>query len=326
METKELSEDIEEELDSDITSIRAEIRNLQRRKRFLTSSLLSSESLQNRIKSQTAPSLSSLTEDISPLVRSAGIHADVNHHRIAFSATTFPFKDPSPNTEDPNLLGVRIDICARNGRFVKPYYLLLRQSRGEEKWFQVHRHTIPAFISMETLERMYLPLSNSSAEQADSEEMALKPSKKKPRKQSLQGLVRELRRQLVAWHLRVDAVSLLRETLGVVRRGIDDYDDDDDGVWERNVLGDSGEEMRLAANDLGIVSLAPTSLEAVYVRLEWADGRVGRFKISNSGIVERAVVIGDNGRDKAVEVSLTGGDGRVETVLDRLKRHAPAKE
>ena len=32
-----------------------------------------------------------------------------------------------------------------------------------------------------------------------------------------------------------------------------------------------------------------------------------------------AVVIGDEGRDKKVEDAITGGGGRVETVLDRLR-------
>jgi central kinetochore subunit Mal2/MCM21 len=65
--------------------------------------------------------------------------------------------------------------------------------------------------------------------------------------------------------------------------------------------------------------LAAVAIEARYVRLEWVDGRVGRFKLSNAGIVERAVVIGDQGRDKKTEDAMTGGGGRVETVLDRLR-------
>ena len=122
------------------------------------------------------------------------------------------------------------------------------------------------------------------------------------RKQDLQGFVRELRRELVAWHMRVDAVDFLREKLGLV--------DSEGRPQPFDVSPD---------RDTGIVSLAVAALEARYVRLEWVDGRVGRFKLSNSGIVERAVVIGDQGRDKKTEDAMTGGGGRVETVLDRLK-------
>jgi central kinetochore subunit Mal2/MCM21 len=214
---------------------------------------------------------------------------------------------------------VRIDICARNGRYTKPYYILLR--RRAEKNLQVHRHTIPAFISMERLERLYLPAPRHlDGDGEGSEEAALKPWKTAQRRQDLRGLVCELRRQLVAWHLRMDAVNYLRETLGVVQRSVGDYDDE--GIWERDVFCQDGPgvETRLETNDLGIVSLSATALDAAYVRVEWADGRVGRFKISAAGAVERAVVIGDHGRDKVFESVLTGGDGRVETVLDRLRK------
>ncbi|KAE8148101.1 Cenp-O kinetochore centromere component-domain-containing protein [Aspergillus avenaceus] len=316
MTSTEPPKNMEEELDFEIESIRAEIRNLQHKRRFLASSLLGSEDIQKRLRAHQS---TTLNDELSPLMRAAGKHAEINHHRVAFSATAFPFKDPSPNSENPNLLGVRIDICARNGRFTKPYYVLLKRVHGEEKRLKVHQHTIPAFIPMHVLENLFLPLPST---RPDSEEENLKPWKKSTDSQDLNAFVRELRRQLAAWHLRMDAVQMLRENLGIIRRGVDDYDDDD-GVWERNILSDNQEETRLAQNDLGIVSLSPTALDTTYVRLEWHDGRVGRFKISDTGTVERAVVIGDNGRDKSTEIVLTGGDGRVETVLDRLKQQVP---
>ncbi|EAW09318.1 uncharacterized protein ACLA_035210 [Aspergillus clavatus NRRL 1] len=310
------SHQVEEQLDSEISSIRRELRNLQRRRRLLTSSLLSSENLHKRLKAHQAAStptpLSSLTEDVSPLVQAATKHTQSNHHRVAFSTTTFPFKDPSPHADQPNLLGVRIDICRRDGRFAKPYYILLRRLPGAEKRLRVHRHTIPAFIALEKLERVYLPVPSSDVDEvggggdAEAEaETALKPWKRRAGKQDLRGLVREVRRQLVAWHLRLDAVEMLKEDLG----GVDGLD------------GGGGGGDRLEPNDLGIVSMAPTAREATYVRLEWDDGRVGRFKLSSSGIVERAVVIGDGGRDRKLEGVFTGGNGRVETLLERLRGH-----
>lgn len=106
----------------------------------------------------------------------------------------------------------------------------------------------------------------------------------------------------MGWHMRVDAVDFLREKLGLV--------DEEGRAQPFDVSPD---------RETGIVSLAAAALEARYVRLEWDDGRVGRFKLSNGGIVERAVVIGDLGRDKKTEDAMTGGGGRVESVLDRLK-------
>ncbi|KAL4941654.1 hypothetical protein BDV06DRAFT_235981 [Aspergillus oleicola] len=349
MDLNDPTTQLEEELDSEISSIRREIRKLQRRRRFLSSSILSSESLQKRLKPEKqkpsvySSALTSLDEDISPLVRAAGSHAQSNHHRVAFSTTTFPFKDPSPTIDtdeqdSKNLLGVRIDICVRNGRFTKPYYLLLRkvraesdsadsqsQNQGQPKTrLRIHRHTIPTFIPVERLSRIFLPEPPRaiSGDNGDSEQLK-KPT---PCKQNLQSFVREIRRQLVAWHTRVDAINYLREQIGIIQRDASAYpDNDEDGPWDRDILSDIGldsglGETRLRKNEYGIASFAPTALEAVYVRVEWEDGRVGRFKISNSGLVERVVVIGDGGRDKRLEGVLAGGDRNVLGVLRRLKR------
>ena len=292
---------------------------------------------------------------LSPLVESAGRHAELNHYRIAFGATAFPFRDPAPipseesekkNPPPPPLLGVRIDVSTRRGQFVKPYYILLKQERikrpaasGEEAAnddddsgidfetrLRIHRHTIPAFISTEKLAALYLPFPASSSALVESpnnnndgnaSESSLKPWKKSAttagtRRQDLKTLVRTLRRELSSWHIRVDAVDMLRQSLGFgekegLEHGIDEEQSADSSVQNGS------------KNGLGIVSLSATSLEARYVRLEWENGRVGQFKLTNSGTVERAVIIGiDNRRDKVTENALTGGDARVEGVLDRL--------
>jgi central kinetochore subunit Mal2/MCM21 len=137
-------------------------------------------------------------------------------------------------------------------------------------------------------------------DEEEDEDGPLKPGKKAgnaARKQDVRGFVRELRRELVAWHVRVDAVDLLREKLGL----------------QESTAG------TVLVEGTGIVFLSSTALEARYVRLEWEDGRVGRFKLSNTGLVERAVVIGDEGRDKKTEEAMTGSGGRVESILERLR-------
>lgn len=205
---------------------------------------------------------------------------------------------------------------------MNPYYVLLKrdgaegEDQGDTKRLRVHRHTIPAFVPMKRLQRIYLPLSTTGDEDGDgdrNEEETLKPWKTKPRRnQNLASFVRVLRRSLTAWHLRQDAVVHLRERLGVPS--------DQDGGQDGNQGGkeDQDDKWTLPDNDLGLVSLGPTTLEARYIRLEWDDGRVGRFKVSDTGRVERAVVIGDRGRDKGLESVLTDGQGRVEDVIDRL--------
>ncbi|RMJ24225.1 hypothetical protein PHISP_04901 [Aspergillus sp. HF37] len=305
---------MDQDLDAEISSIRTEIRNLQKHRRFLSTSLLSSTHIQDRLQSQHRGQNSN--KDISPLVDAAGKHAATNFHRIGFSTTAFPFKDPSPNPSqgsagNANLLGVRVDVCGRDGRYAQPYYVLLKKVAGKEKEkrVRVHRHTIPAFISLDKLERVYLPcpgLSMDTAEDGDGDDAAMmKPWKEKGRrrKQDLRGFVREVRRELVAWQMRRDALDFLKERLGL-----------EGSVGDTTVQQGEG---RLA-DSLGIASLSSTALDARYFRLQWEDGRLGLLRVSNAGTVDRAVVMGDAGRNKGLELALTGGDGRVESLLDRL--------
>lgn len=284
----------------------ATVSKLTRRRRFLSSSLLSSDYVRRRIEQRrNARSVPPHTDtDPSTLVARAAKHRDSNYHRVAFSTTTFPFRDPSPHTESPDLLGVRIDISTGEGRFVKPYYVLLRRVRDSssentsprQQRLAVHQHTIPEFVPLTKLAQRYLPLPRRSAHTED-DEVVSKPSPK----QDLVGFVRHLRRELVAWHMRRDSIEWLRRHMG-----LSDVDETND------------RDTQSGSSHSRIVALGPASLEARYVRVEWRDGRVGRFKISNSGLVERAVVIGDRGRDKKTEAILTGGDGRIETLHERL--------
>jgi central kinetochore subunit Mal2/MCM21 len=176
--------------------------------------------------------------------------------------------------------------------------------------FSIYRHTIPTFIPMDKLAHRYLPQPRPIRKRggADDEIEALK-SKARTRKQDLSAFVRQLRKEIAAWHVRRDSISWLQERVGVPST----THDGDEAISEQ-------EETRRQRKDFAalLVSLAATSLECRYVRLEWRDGRVGRFKISNSGLVERAVVIGDKGRDKRTEAVLMGGDRRIETLVDRL--------
>lgn len=262
---------------------------------------MSSSAVQNTLESKQL--MRRLETDVAPVVLESGKHAQSNNHRIVFSTTTFPFKDPSPHTESPDLLGIRIDVCLRDGSFTKPYYLLLKRAGENRKALQLHRHTIPVFIPLQQLARKYLP-----GPQSGDANVALKPWKK--RRQDLRKLVQELRRELVAWHLRRDAVAFLQEELGITNNNTGEESQTEPGLAQR--------DPNSASWKLGISSVSPTSIEARYVRLEWRDGRAGRVKLSNRGLIERAVIIGDEGRDKAIETAIVGGDGRVENLVQRL--------
>lgn len=268
------------------------VRKLTERRHVLSASLMSSTAVQNVAESQK------LEADVTPVILKSGKHTQSNHHRVVFSATAFPFQDPSPHSEHPELLGIRIDLCTA-GAFREPYYILLRRVGEDRKSLQVHRHTIPVFIPLERLARKHLP---PPARNADGPDEVLKPWKRK--RQDLGRLVREVRRELVSWHLRKDAISLVRSQLGLT-----------DGKAEEQTPVSS----QSIAVLLGISSVTETSIEAAYLRIEWDDGRVGRVKISEKGgVIERAVVIGDDGRDKAMESLIMSGEKRIEFFVNRL--------
>ncbi|KUL83969.1 hypothetical protein ZTR_07091 [Talaromyces verruculosus] len=304
-----------EAMDSEIAKIRETIKTFQNRRRLLSASLLSSDYIRREIEeTNTRPGSSATTKatrkEVLTLMSHASKHRDTNYHRLAFSTTLFPWKDPNPYNESPNLLGLRIDVCERNGTFAKPYYVLLQREKESSMIapgkrtslsFSIYRHTIPPFIPMDKLAYRYLPQARPSRRQgATDDEIEAAKAKAKTRKQDLNAFVRHLRKELAAWYARRDSVSWLQERLGVTNMT------EEDGASNQR------------ANPAQLASLAATSLESRYVRLEWTDGRVGRFKISNSGLVERAVVIGEKGRDKRTELVLMGGDRRVESLVDRL--------
>ncbi|KAI1960373.1 hypothetical protein LOZ58_004096 [Ophidiomyces ophidiicola] len=277
-------------LDDEIAKIRSEIHSLANRRRVVSASLLSSNAVQTLLR----PQVLSSSNPLAPVVLSAEKHTLSNHHRAVFSATAFPFTDPSPHADAPKLLGIRIDVVQKGGQYCEPYYVLLKRTGSDKNALQVYKHTIPAFIPLEQLQAAYLPVPDVSLYQEDNPKVV-------PKKQSLTKFVRALRQELVAWHLRRDAVDWLQESLG----GIRDTNHD-------QTLGQS-----LGA-ELGIVTLRSASLETRLIRLEWRDGRVGRVSLSNKGYVDRAVVFDGQMRDKSMENILTAGDRRVETMIQRL--------
>jgi central kinetochore subunit Mal2/MCM21 len=136
----------------------------------------------------------------------------------------------------------------------------------------------------------------------EEEEMSNKSTERT--RQDLQRLVREVRAELVSWHARSDAIEYVRKALGSKEQG--------DGE------GEEEDSESLFVNESRIKSVAATSLEARYVRIQWADGAVGRLKLSNEGLVERAVVLGEEGREKRLENMLVEGPARVEDLVQRL--------
>jgi central kinetochore subunit Mal2/MCM21 len=237
-----------------------------------------------------------------------------NMHRLSFTVTTFPFTDPSPGPQNARLngrlLGIRFDHCSRNGTFQNPYYILLRRvEEGGEEW-RVHRHTIPAFVQLDRLDDEFLPLKEEHGSDggvdggSDEDEITARPE---CRKQDLHGLVRKVRHELVCWELRREAIELLKEQLELIPP-VNDEDDDEE-------VDEDSETRGL----YGIQSIEATALEARQARITWTDGTIARIKISNKGLIERAVVVGESGRIKGVENLLVDGESRIENLVHKLK-------
>jgi len=148
----------------------------------------------------------------------------------------------------------------------------------------------------------------SSIEDEDSDD-----PKANSRKQDLPRLVRKVRQHLVSWHLRQEAIELLRDDLDLrsMNKAMG-------ANGEGSSSSDSGESDKDNGR-LGIASLAATAVEARFARVEWTDGRVGQIKISDSGQVDRAVIYGEDGREQDVERVLMGGSGRIEDMVQRLE-------
>jgi len=121
-------------------------------------------------------------------------------------------------------------------------------------------------------------------------------------KQDLSRFVRALRRQIVAYQNRTAAIKSLRKEFK---------------LDENREKGRKGKERERV-----IIDISAADAEAKQVRIEWVDGRVGRCVVSDSGQVEKCVVIGEEGRDWEVERRITGvekGDPSMTGIGERLR-------
>jgi central kinetochore subunit Mal2/MCM21 len=101
----------------------------------------------------------------------------------------------------------------------------------------------------------------------------------------------------VSHHLRVSSIASVRASLGLTASRI----------------GGKQREHRIRSLDM-------SDAEGKDVRISWTDGKVGRLRIGVSGVVERCIVIGTDGRERAVERILAGGNRRIEDLGERLRR------
>ncbi|MCJ1381971.1 hypothetical protein MMC17_005083 [Xylographa soralifera] len=218
------------ETQSSPTSLDAEI--LQVRQQTLLSSP-SSQTLLARAKAQPNPSPHITT--FEKRMKEQQRQNVQNSYRMCAGATMFEARDPDPNAVDEGwIVGVRIEVFNRRSPSLR-----------------IHRHTIPQCIPLQHLGSKYLP--------------SLVPSDGKPSgPQNIAHLVRDLRRELISYHLRQDAIV----TLG-----------------ERESIGADSEQQN------GVKEVKSVDAENRDMRIEWEDGTVGRIAVDSRGNLEKVVVL-----------------------------------
>ena len=179
---------------------------LSNRRSRLASALLRSTQVQSRLRQH--PTLASDSELTTILNQHTQQNKEATY-RLAFGVTGFPFVDSSPDTSNVPLLGIRFDICRRNGQFDSPYYVLCKRVSDESSEVKVHRHTIPALVPLGQYEDKYLPLPDEGYGSEDSVLGGVGG------RQDLEAFVGAVRKDLVAWRLRQESIQIVREKLGL---------------------------------------------------------------------------------------------------------------
>lgn len=122
-------------------------------------------------------------------------------------------------------------------------------------------------------------------------------SAKPPPKQNLSDLVRNLRHELMSYHLRLAFIDSIQESTSLPLEQIREPDE-----YHR------------------ISEVSSTDPEGRELRIEWFDGKTGRVRIATDGDICNCVVFGQEGRETSAERRICGGDYRIEGLVERLRR------
>ena len=267
------------------------VASLRTRKRHLSRALLSSSSTPKRLKSARD------TAGRATALKAAGKQSVKNtyqlHHYCA-GTTAFRVHDPDPHAiDDGKVLGVRIDVNT-HGQFVEPYYLFLHKVDDEN--LKLHKHTIPVHIPLTSLVTKYL---------------------ENERPQQLECLVKDVRRELVAWHKRIAIVDSLRREIGLGPASNRDRDEDtmseDESVQDGTVHGRPD-----------IKKIINLDIPVREVQISWRNGAEARLCIDKDGIISKVVTRSENEtsnqRWRKVERAIAGGDKHLGNVVNRLRQ------
>ncbi|KAI2637865.1 Cenp-O kinetochore centromere component-domain-containing protein [Hypomontagnella submonticulosa] len=282
---------VADQLDNEITNLRAQVESLKRELRLQTATLITSESARQMLQTESIASSRSNQPDEKSRLEELLAKADEHNahkqqclYRACAAVTTFKIRDPDPNAVDGgNVLGLRFEVMTKS-RFLRPYYVMLNKPYPNSRYLRIHRHTVPLCIPLSGLAARHLP-PPTAKEDDDA-----------PKKQDLSRFVRVLRRELVRYHNRTAVIGDLRSSAGL-----------------------ESKKGKAREMEVPITDISTADAQAKQIRVEWADGHSGRLVISDDGDVVKMVVQGENGQDRDATRQFLEGSIRIENVAKRLE-------
>ncbi|RAR00689.1 cenp-o kinetochore centromere component [Stemphylium lycopersici] len=272
--------DTVEQLDEDITDLHARIATLKAHRASLSSVLLSQPHLAARLQHTNQRDRSA--SNAQRIITQQSKRNLENVYRACAGVTAYKVKDPDPHAvNDGNILGVSIDVSVA-GRFVETYHVLLSvRDKESRKPLKIHKHTIPPCIPLQQLASKCLP-GSAKDEEHDPE-------------QDLVRFGRSLRKELVSWHMRVDAVEELKKESGLAKpqwssedmttastgKILNAFVSDDDAssdIEEPESEGGNGRILEIE-----------TDAAVRQITITWSDRRTAAMNIAKDGRIEKAV-------------------------------------
>jgi central kinetochore subunit Mal2/MCM21 len=280
-----------DDLDSDINDLHARIATLQAHRANLSSVFLSQPHLAARLQNPNHNSKASNTAQRA--IDQQSKRNLENIYRACAGVTAYKVKDPDPNAiNNGNILGVGIDV-AIGGKFIETYHVLLHWRSGDDnRVMKIHKHTIPPCIPLQHLVNKWLPTSGKDVE-TDPE-------------QDLVRFGRLLRKELVSWHMRVNAVEDMRKGAGLsnqTSREENAANEVTGKVLNAFVSDDEASEVEEDIVEDGPARILDVESDAAVrqITVTWSDRRVAVMNVTKDGRVERAVCRArDGNRDAAM--------------------------
>jgi central kinetochore subunit Mal2/MCM21 len=288
------------QLDDDISDLHTRIATLEAHRANLSTVLLSQPHLAARLQSSTQRDEASA--NAQRILTQQSRRNLENIYRACAGVTAYKVQDPDPHAlNGGNILGVSIDVSL-GGRFVETYHVLLsvRDKEGK-KVLRIHKHTIPPCIPLQPLANKWLPAGGKDEE--------LDPE------QDLVRFGRLLRKELVGWHMRVNAVEVLRKEAGLAKppKNVEDVGSANMGrvlnafVSDDEASSDAEEDEDEDEDSAPRVRGIEADAAVRHMTVTWSDRKTAVMSITKDGRVEKSVCrTRDGSRDTVLSKKAIG--------------------